>query len=624
MRAFPSMLVSLLVAVVSLSCTADPTTDVTIPAPVASLSVQPTDAIIQVGTSTQLSAVALDSSGQPLAGRAMAWTSSDESVARVVREVGVVIAVAPGSADVIATAEGKSAMAKIKVITDPPSPPTLTRLVLTPASVTLARGATSQFAVSGKWSDSSTTVPAVTYSATGGTITAGGLYTAGTTAGAFRVIAAHQGGTLADTSTVTVTPPTLVRLVLTPASITLAPTGTTQFVVSGKWSDSSTTVPAVTYSATGGTISVGGLYVAGTTGGNFRVIATHQGGTLADTSTVTISVPGATTLRQLATARGFEIGVAVRDTPFVRDPLYLQTLTAQYNSIGTEDATDFWPIHPAPTTYAFANADALVAFAQANNMKFHGHTLIWGSWIPTWVTSGNYTRDQLYALMKDHITTVVTRYRGKALSWDVLNEMLDNWPGTTVKPSFWLDHMGPEYMDSALVWARRADPGAKLYIDDYFTEFPGQKSDFFFNFVQGFRARGVPLDGVGFQMHISAGHPTWPGYSTYNQNPIGAEFQATLQRFANAGYDIRITELDVEVPDTAGTAFLQKQGQIYRDVLDGCLKVSRCKEMTTWGFTDKYSWIPSVRPGLGRGLPFDANYGKKPAFDSLMARLSRP
>ncbi len=98
------------------------------------------------------------------------------------------------------------------------------------------------------------------------------------------------------------------------------------------------------------------------------------------------------TLRNLATARGFEIGVAVRDTPFVRDPLYRQVLTAQYNSIGTEDATDFGPIHPGPTTYAFANADALVAFAQANGMRFHGHTLIWGSWIPNWVTKGNYTR----------------------------------------------------------------------------------------------------------------------------------------------------------------------------------------------------------------------------------------
>ena len=158
---------------------------------------------------------------------------------------------------------------------------------------------------------------------------------------------------------------------------------------------------------------------------------------------MTISTPPlAQTLRALATARGFEIGVAVRDSPFVKDPQYKAILTAQYNSINTEDATDFWPIHPGPNQYNFGPADALAAYAQANGMKFHGHTLIWGSWIPTWVTSGGYSRDSLFGVMKSHITTVVTRYKGQAQSWDVLNEMLDNWPGTTVKPSFWLDAAG--------------------------------------------------------------------------------------------------------------------------------------------------------------------------------------
>jgi endo-1,4-beta-xylanase len=257
-------------------------------------------------------------------------------------------------------------------------------------------------------------------------------------------------------------------------------------------------------------------------------------------------------------------------------------------------------------------------------MKFHGHTLIWGDWIPTWVTSGGYSRDSLFGVMKSHITTVVTRYKGQALSWDVLNEMLDNWPGTTVKPSFWLTQLGPEYMDSAFVWARRADPGAKLYIDDYFTEFSGQKQETFFALVQGMRSRGVPVDGVGFQMHLSTAHPGWPGYDVYKTNPIGAQVYNTFVRFANAGYDIRITELDAEVADTDGPLALEKQGQVYRDVLDACLRVSRCKELTTWGLTDKYSWIPAGRPGFGRGLPFDASYRPKPAFDSLLARLGRP
>ena len=177
--------------------------------------------------------------------------------------------------------------------------PTLTAVILTPAAVSLTPGATAQFTVAGTWSDGSITTPAVTYAASGGTITAGGLYTAGGTAGTFRVVATQQGGTKADTSTVTISPPAavLLQLVLSPASLTLAPGASQQFTVAGAWSDGSTTVPAVTYAATGGTITTGGLYTAGATSGTFWVIATQQGGTKADTSTVTITAPAVTLLQ---------------------------------------------------------------------------------------------------------------------------------------------------------------------------------------------------------------------------------------------------------------------------------------------------------------------------------------
>jgi hypothetical protein len=142
-------------------------------------------------------------------------------------------------------------------------------------------------------SDGSTGSVSVTYSATGGTISAGGLYTAGTTTGSFQVIAAQQGGTLADTSSITITaappPPTLSQVILTPASASLQTGATQQFSVSGRMSDGSTSSVSVTYNATGGTITTGGLYTAGTTTGSFQVIAIQQGGTLADTSSVTIT-----------------------------------------------------------------------------------------------------------------------------------------------------------------------------------------------------------------------------------------------------------------------------------------------------------------------------------------------
>lgn len=171
-------------------------------------------------------------------------------------------------------------------------PPTLQSVILTPPSAMLTAGGIQQFTVAGARSDGTTTTPAVTYTATGGTVTSVGLFTAGDTPGPFRLIAVLVGGSLADTADITVSSAVLQAVVLTPASATVTTGTTRQFSVSGQWSDGSTAAPAVTYSATGGTITSGGLYTAGGTVGSFRVIAVHQGGTLADTSTLTLVAPG--------------------------------------------------------------------------------------------------------------------------------------------------------------------------------------------------------------------------------------------------------------------------------------------------------------------------------------------
>ena len=196
-----------------------------------------------------------------------------------------------GTFRVIATQQGGS-LADTSTVTVTVTPPVLQAVVLTPATASVAAGAQQQFSVAGQWSDGSTTAPAVSYAATGGTVNANGRYTAGTTAGTFRVIATQQGGSLADTSTVTVTvtPPVLQAVVLTPATASVAAGAQQQFSVAGQWSDGSTTAPAVSYAATGGTVNANGRYTAGTTAGTFRVIATQQGGSLADTSTVTVTV----------------------------------------------------------------------------------------------------------------------------------------------------------------------------------------------------------------------------------------------------------------------------------------------------------------------------------------------
>ena len=194
----------------------------------------------------------------------------------------------PGTYRVIATQQGGT-RADTSVVTISGSP-TLTQVVLNPSAVSLVAGATQQFAVTGVWTDGSSTIPSVSYSATGGSVTEGGLYTAGATPGTYQVIASAAGGLPADTAVITIgtSGPTLTQLVMNPSAVSVLPGATQQFAVSASWSDGSSTLPPLTFTATGGTVSAGGLYTAGTAPGSYTVIVRHQGGTKADTSTVTI------------------------------------------------------------------------------------------------------------------------------------------------------------------------------------------------------------------------------------------------------------------------------------------------------------------------------------------------
>jgi hypothetical protein len=189
----------------------------------------------------------------------------------------------PGLYSVIATQQG-GALADTSQVT---VGPTLSQLVMNPSAVSVFPGSTQQFAVSALWTDGSSALPPLTFTPAGGTISGGGVYTAGSTPGTYQLIVRHQGGTKADTSNITI--PTLTGLTLSPQPATVAAGGSQLFSVSGTWSNGATTPPAVNYAATGGTISPAGLYIAGGLNGTFQVIATHKFGTRADTSVVTIS-----------------------------------------------------------------------------------------------------------------------------------------------------------------------------------------------------------------------------------------------------------------------------------------------------------------------------------------------
>jgi endo-1,4-beta-xylanase len=310
------------------------------------------------------------------------------------------------------------------------------------------------------------------------------------------------------------------------------------------------------------------------------------------------------TLRSLAEEHGILIGAAVSASQLIeRD--YTQTLSREFNILTTENALKFEPVHPSRNQYSFTDADAIVSFAEANGMKVRGHTLVWHQQLPGWINQGTFTREEWISILHDHITTVVSHYKGQIYAWDVVNEAVAD--DGSLRNTVWLQGIGPEYIELAFQWAHEADPQALLFYNDYGASGLGGKSDAVYNLVKNLTESGVPIDGVGLQMHTSLESP-----------PVFEDIAANFKRLNDLGLEVQVTELDVRIRVPATTADLTQQANIYRDMLDVCLSADDCTAFVMWGFTDRYSWIPSANPGYGSALIFDESYNPKLAYYALI------
>ena len=307
-------------------------------------------------------------------------------------------------------------------------------------------------------------------------------------------------------------------------------------------------------------------------------------------------------LRDFGERRGIRMGAAV-DPSLLNQTAYSDALGREYSQVEPENTLKFGPIHPAPSSYNFAPPDFILVFAQAHHQAMRGHTLVWHNQNPAWLTSGNYTPAQLSTVLHDHIRTVVGHYANQIYAWDVVNEAFND--DGTLRSTIWYNQpgiglSGTGYIEQAFRWAREADPSALLFYNDFAADTQNPKSDAIYAMAQDFKARGVPLDGIGFQMHLTLS----PGSL--------ASMEANLRRFTGLGLQVQITELDVRLPvdasGSASAASLAAQAQIYRDIVSLCLKFPLCTAVQTWGFTDKYSWIPLTFPGMGAALPLDSYY----------------
>ncbi|NLE70886.1 MAG: endo-1,4-beta-xylanase [Actinomycetales bacterium] len=327
-----------------------------------------------------------------------------------------------------------------------------------------------------------------------------------------------------------------------------------------------------------------------------------------------------TPLRDLA-PEGVVIGAAAaggghfgsgRD-PFDVDEEYREVLAAEFSSVTPENQLKWEYVHPAPDEYDFAAADAIVEFAEEHGMAVRGHTLVWHSQNPAWLENGDYTPDELRAILEDHITTVVGRYAGRIQQWDVVNEVLDDGGHLRREENIWVRELGPEIIADAFRWAHEADPDALLFLNDYNAESVNAKTNGYVMLVEDLLAEGVPVHGFGAQGHLSLEYGS-PGDGV----------RESLQRFADLGLATAITELDVRIEldgGEAGVEDLARQADYYRDVIEGCLAVEGCSSITLWGFTDRYSWVPSWFDGMGAATVLTEDMGIKPAYDAIAEAL---
>jgi endo-1,4-beta-xylanase len=303
------------------------------------------------------------------------------------------------------------------------------------------------------------------------------------------------------------------------------------------------------------------------------------------------------------------IGTAVDMGALAGDPTYKAAIGREFNIVTPENVMKWETVEPQQGVTDFSQADALVRFARANHQAVRGHTLVWHSQLPAWLTSGTFTPDQLRDILRRHIFQEAGHFRGRVYAWDVVNEALNE--DGTLRPTIWLDALGPGYIADAFRWAHQADPHAKLYYNDYNLESIGPKSDAALALVKQLEAQHVPIDGVGFQGHLGIQYP-YP--DTFGDN---------LARFAAAGVDVAITEADVRMVLPVTPEKLATQATYVGEMMRGCVAVRRCVSFTLWGFTDKYSWVPGFFAGQGAATPLDEQFQPKPAYFALSDALGQ-
>lgn len=317
----------------------------------------------------------------------------------------------------------------------------------------------------------------------------------------------------------------------------------------------------------------------------------------------------------------FAIGVAVSPHALKTDEASL--ILKEFNSMTAENAMKMGPVHPRENEYNWAGADSIAAFAKRNNMQLRGHTLCWHNQTPNWFFKDNegrtVSKEVLLQRLKDHITTVVTRYKDIIYAWDVVNEVISDNPNEYFRNSEFYKICGEEFVAKAFQWAHEADPDALLFYNDY-NEISASKRAKIIKLVNSLKASGIPIHGIGLQGHWAVNEPS------------ESQLDSTLKDFAGLGLNMQITELDISVypkehnarsrkPSDYDTTFsaeketaqMEKYAMIFRlfhKYKDAITAV------TFWNISDRSSWLDNfpVRGRKDYPLLFDRELKPKKVY----------
>lgn len=352
-------------------------------------------------------------------------------------------------------------------------------------------------------------------------------------------------------------------------------------------------------------------------------------GTTGPTGPTGSTGPSGPTLRSLATGK-LHLGVAVATDPLRSSATYAGLIGDQFDMVVAENVMKFDQVEPSRGNFQYGNADSIVAFAQAHGMTVRGHTLLWHSqsaWLfgtssipqgQTGTLPAGVVETDLPGILANHINNVVGHFKGKVACWDVVNEALtDNYDAVTslegaIRDDAWAHFYQVKgetitryrWIEDAFRAADAVDPDVKLFYNDYGAEALGSpKGEYLYQLVKQLKDDGVPIDGVGFQMHIGLAVP--------------AGFADQVKRFTDLGLEVHITEADVGIKNNPPTdADLAQQKQVYQSLMEIALANPKVTAVLVWGLDDGHTWRTGKSP-----LLFDGTYHAKPAFYGVQAAL---